>query len=114
MVSFLDMDSVKNALAPMEFVVSAIGAIMIFLMVCMIPVTVFGSGSFLGFGNREACVDAPTGAVPFSGNHSGETGGFLRFFDFPWTVIIVSFASLTIGRTLAHAVRTQREIDATV
>jgi hypothetical protein len=39
---------------------------------------------------------------------------FFQFFDMPWTLIIVSFATLTVGRTLAHAVRMQREIDATV
>ncbi len=44
---------------------------------------------------------------------SGDAG-FLQFFDLPWTLIIISFAALTVGRTLAQAVRMQREIDATV
>jgi hypothetical protein len=210
------MYSLKNVLAPLEFVVSGIGGIMVFLTVVMVPTAIFGSGSFLGFGNQEACVDAPRNAVevvrtsvPVVGLQHGATssvsrvevcdfhpsrhqlvlqigtllpqfvfflgvllaiwltlraarkhglfsphvaldvlrmgtylfvgsmlaaaiqaeasarllqtltgadarGGLLVFFDMPWALVIVSFATLTVGRTLANAVRMQREIDATV
>lgn len=216
MVSFFVMYSLKNVLAPLEFVVSGIGGIMVFFALIMVPTAIFGSGSFLGFGNREACVDAPINAVevarsrvPIMGLHGGATArasrvelcdfdpsrhqlllqigmllppfvfflgvllaiwltlraarkhglfsphvaldvlrlgtylfvgamltaaiqaeasvrlvkslagpgsraGFLLFFDIPWAVVIISFASLTVGRALANAVRMQREIDATV
>jgi hypothetical protein len=216
MLSFVDMNTVRNALAPLEFIVTALGGLLIFVVLLLIPVTVFGSGTFLGFGESETCIDAPFGGVPgaassghvtslrdgaaahvsqlgicdlhpsghqlflqigtllpefvfFVGlllaiwltlrtartrglfsphvaldvlrlgvyllagslaaaalqaeassrllstmvNTNGESG-FFTFFDMPWAAIIVAFACLTIARTLAQAVRMQREIDATV
>jgi hypothetical protein len=196
-------------------VVSGLGGIMLFFLVLLIPTTMFGGGSFLGFGESSACVDTPaqvaTGALPpvhvsglSAGTHAtvrslelcsyhatreqlvlqigtelpefvfflvvlgaiwlalrtarrrglfsphvalqvlrlgtllfiGSLGsraieaaasarlagtmvtsahsGFFTFFDIPWTLVIISFATLTVGRTLAQAVRMQREIDATV
>jgi hypothetical protein len=39
---------------------------------------------------------------------------FLSFFHLSWAGLIAGFGLLTVGRTLGHAVRMQREIDATV
>lgn len=219
MLSFVVMDdtkkNVRHALAPLELVVSGLGGLLVFLLVLVIPATVFGSGSFLGFGESEACVDAPArvtvgsaphihvrglvhgvnvtasqlslcsfhptreqlmlqigtelprfvfflvvllalwlalrtarrrglfsphlalqvlrlGTVLFVGSVGARAieaeasarlartmmkpsgAGFMLFFHMPWTVVFISFATLTVGRTLAQAVRIQREIDATV
>jgi hypothetical protein len=56
MLSFIDMNDVSRALKPLEVVVTALGGLMVFLTLVMIPLIVFGSGSFLGFGNDEVCV----------------------------------------------------------
>ncbi len=57
------MDGTKNALAPLEFIVSVAGSLMLFFLVLSVPLIVFGSGSFLGVGEREVCLVVPSSAV---------------------------------------------------
>jgi hypothetical protein len=55
-------ETTKNALAPIEFILSVAGALMI-LGLLLVPLVVFGSASFLGVGEREVCVSTPIGAL---------------------------------------------------
>lgn len=65
MLSFVDMKkpSVENTLAPLELVLSVAGALTALALVAAVPLLIFGSGSFLGIGADDACVDAPQSAV---------------------------------------------------
>jgi hypothetical protein len=75
------MDSTtKNALAPIEFILSVVGALMVMPLVFAPPLVIFGSGSFLGVGDREVCVSAPIGALQLNSGgqmklHGGQRGG---------------------------------------
>lgn len=64
MLSFVDMDGTKNALAPLEFILSVAGGLMAGILVIGVPFVLFGSGSMFGIGDRSVCVDAPQGALP--------------------------------------------------
>jgi hypothetical protein len=56
--------SIDNALAPIEFILSVAGSLMILILLLFVPATLFGSGSFLGLGEGDAvCVTAPVTAM---------------------------------------------------
>jgi hypothetical protein len=57
------MDGTKNALAPLEFILSVAGALMAAILLIGLPFVVFGSGSMFGIGDPTVCVDAPQGAL---------------------------------------------------
>jgi hypothetical protein len=54
-----------DPLAPIEFVVTVVSALLALLFLVTIPLTVFGSGSVLGIGDSEACATVRSGAVPY-------------------------------------------------
>jgi hypothetical protein len=60
----------KNALAPIEFILSIVGALMLLPVVFAPPLIIFGSASFLGVGDSAVCVSAPIDALELS--HGGQ------------------------------------------
>lgn len=65
MLSFIVMQrsSIDNTLAPLEFILSVAGSLMLLIVVLLVPLTLFGGGSFLGMGDPVVCVTAPQSAV---------------------------------------------------
>lgn len=57
----------ERALAQIDRLTRALGFVVAGLMVLGITLTVFGTGSVLGFGDREVCATAPPGEVPWAG-----------------------------------------------
>jgi len=47
------------ALAPLAFVVRVVGGLMVAVTLFVVPFVIFGSGSFLGVGADEVCVESP-------------------------------------------------------
>jgi hypothetical protein len=60
-----------NPLAPLERIIAAIGGVMIFALLVVVPSTLLGGGSAWGFGEEYVCVDASLGDVA---SHSGSDG----------------------------------------
>jgi hypothetical protein len=54
-----------DPLAPIEFVVTILSGLVVALFVVTIPFTVFGSVSFMGIGDKEACATVRSGTVPY-------------------------------------------------
>jgi hypothetical protein len=72
----MSQPSVDNALAPIEFILSVAGTLMLLVLLLFVPATVFGNASFLGLGDPEVCVSAPTNAMHYnSGGQMREQGG---------------------------------------
>lgn len=65
MLSFVDMDGTTNALAPIEFIVSVAGGVMLFLLGLSAAFIAFGSsdGTFLTVGDPEVCLVTSSSAV---------------------------------------------------
>jgi hypothetical protein len=57
------MDVTKNALAPIEFILSVAIALMVFFNVLAIPFALLGHGSYFGTGEPDVCLTAPQSAV---------------------------------------------------
>jgi hypothetical protein len=57
-----------NPLAPLERIIAAIGGVMIFALVAVVPAGLLGNGSAWGFGDTYVCADASLGDVT---SHSG-------------------------------------------
>jgi hypothetical protein len=55
--------SIDNTLAPLEFILGIAGGLMVLVLVLLVPVTVFGSGTFLGLGEPDVCVTTPDSAL---------------------------------------------------
>ena len=56
-----------RALAQIDVLTSALGFVVAGLMLLVVTLTVFGTGSVLGFGDREVCATARPGEVPWGG-----------------------------------------------
>jgi len=56
-----------RALAQIDVLTSALGVFVAALMLLTVIMTVFGSGSVLGFGDAEVCATARPGEVPWGG-----------------------------------------------
>ena len=71
MLSFLDMDGTKNALAPIEFIVSVAGGMVLFLLGLSAAFIAFGGsdGSFLTIGDPEVCLVTSSSAVDTRSSH---------------------------------------------
>jgi hypothetical protein len=59
-------------LAPLEFVVTLLSAIILASILVIIPISVFGSGSFLGLGDPDACTTTSENVVGVQGTSSGD------------------------------------------
>lgn len=53
----------QDPLAPLDLGVTAVSALVAIILVVFIPLSVFGEGTFLGFGDTEACAWSTPGAV---------------------------------------------------
>ena len=57
------MDVTKNALAPIEFILSVAIALMVFYNALVLPLALLGHGSYFGLGEPSVCLTAPQSAV---------------------------------------------------
>lgn len=55
----------RDPLGPFEVAVTALMALIAALVMMSVPAAVFGNGSFLGLGDKEACAVTRPGVVPF-------------------------------------------------
>jgi hypothetical protein len=55
----------KDPLAPLEFVVTFLSAMIVVLLALSVAAAIFGSGSFVGLGETAACADFQPGVVPY-------------------------------------------------
>lgn len=69
-----DVPRSTDPLAPIEFVVTCVSALIALLFAATLAFTAFGSGSLLGLGEPDACVQVDADSVPF-GEGDGP-GGF--------------------------------------
>lgn len=65
------MDDTKNALAPIEFILSVAIALMVFFNVLAVPFAVLGHGSYFDLGEPSVCLQAPQSAVGEISGHGG-------------------------------------------
>ena len=106
MVSFLDMDGTKNALAPIEFIVSVAGGLVLFLLALSAALIGFGGSdsSFLTIGDPDVCVVASSSAVAITSQ--GMNGAHVAGLEpgvrsYPETVNICQSHPSTRQRTLS-------------
>jgi hypothetical protein len=82
MVSFFVMKepSVENALAPLEFIISVAGTLMLLICLAVGLGAVFDRGDLFGIGAREACVAVPDNALNtgFQSNNPARVDGLQR------------------------------------
>ncbi|QNN53793.1 DUF2975 domain-containing protein [Nocardioides mesophilus] len=57
-----------RALAQIDRLTWTLGAFVVALLLILVPLSVFGSGSLLGFGEPEVCATTRPGVVAFGGN----------------------------------------------
>jgi hypothetical protein len=50
-------DETRRALAPLEFIVTAIGALLALALLLSVPAALFGSGSVAGLGEDQTCIE---------------------------------------------------------
>jgi len=58
-------DARTDPLGPFEAAVTVLSVLVALLVLSLVPLAVFGSGSFLGLGEKEACTVAAPGVVPY-------------------------------------------------
>jgi len=81
-----------DPLAPLEFVVTWLSALVLASVLVFIPVTVLGDGSFLGMGDPDACTTTSDNVV---GEQGGDDGDHL---DLPIVHGLHTDASATLRR----------------
>lgn len=64
---------VKDPLAPIDFGASVLAGLVTVLVLIAVPATIFGSGSFLHFGEEDVCISVSTNDVPY-GTKSVDVG----------------------------------------
>jgi hypothetical protein len=65
------MDATKNALAPIEFILSVAITLMVFFNAIGLPLALLGHGSYFGMGDPSVCLTAPQSAVGEISGHGG-------------------------------------------
>ena len=78
----MDARDSSDPLAPLDFGMFVITWLVGILLVLVLAGTVFGSGSFLGFGDDQVCATTRPGTVPYGGSDSvGEGDHLLGLVD---------------------------------